>query len=85
MNADITKALNKHLNNDTCPKGFVIAQGSNYCLHAGSTQRSYNEASKYCNEQSGSRLFFLETFDELHSLSNFLNISGNIGFGVDYQ
>ena len=85
INADITKALNKYLNNDTCPKGFAIAQGSNYCLHAGSRQMSYNEASKYCNEQSGSRLFFLETYDELHGLSNFLNSIGNIGFQVDYQ
>ena len=78
-NADMTKALNKYLKNDTCPEGFSIVQGSNYCLHAGNTQMSYNEASQYCNDRSGSRLFFLETYDDLQSLSNFLNTSGNIG------
>ena len=85
MNADITKALNKHLNNDTCPNDFVMAQGSNYCVHAASTPMSYTEASQYCSVRSGSRLFFLETYDELHSLSNFLSSIGNIWFWVDYQ
>ena len=77
-NSDITKALNKYLNNDTCPEGFGIAQGSNYCIHASTTSMSYNEASKYCNSHSGSGIFFLDTHDDLTSLNNFLHISGNI-------
>ena len=84
FNADMTKALNKKLRNDTCPDGFEMAEGSNYCLHATATPMTYDEAVKYCNTLSGSSLFYLEKLDDLSASEKFLHFSGNIVFVGNY-
>ena len=77
-NADMVEALNKKLKNDTCPKDFEMAKESNYCIHKASTPMDYNEASKYCNDLSGSSLFYLDTYQDLDPARDFLEFSGNI-------
>ena len=69
--------MNKQLQNDTCPEGFEMAQGSNYCVHEKGTLMTYDEASKYCNDNSGSKLLYLDTVQELSSLNG---SSGTIEF-----
>ena len=76
-NIAFANALNKELSNDTCPDGFEMAQGSNYCIHAKSTPITYNDATKYCNELSGARLLYLDTYD-LSPFNELLLVSGNI-------
>ena len=77
-NSNIVDAVNKQLKNDTCPKGFEMAQGSNYCIHATITKMTYNNASQYCNGLSGSSLFHLNNYEELGPSSQFLQYSGNV-------
>ena len=76
-NADITQLLNKQLKNDTCPKEFEMAHGSNFCFHVVNTPMTYSDASQHCNDLSGSSLFYLETFEDIGSSNEFLNILGN--------
>ena len=77
-NADMAKALNKKIKNETCPEGFEMKPGSKYCLHAARALMTYNEASQYCKERSGSSLFNPETSEDIELTSTFLHISGNI-------
>ena len=77
-NADMVEALNKKLKNDTCPKDFEMAKESNYCIHKASTPMDYNEASKYCNDLSGSSLLYLDTYQDIDPLRESLEFSGSI-------
>ena len=77
-NADMAVALNKKLKNDSCPKGFNMAEGSNYCIHATSNPMTYNQALTYCDDLSGSSLFYLDAHEDLVPLKDFLHFSGNI-------
>ena len=79
-NADMVEALNKKLKNDTCPKDFEMAKGSNYCIHTSSTPMAYNDAKKYCNDRSGASLFYLDSYEELDLPREILEFSGNIMF-----
>ena len=79
-NADMAEALNKKLKNDTSPKGFEMAKGSNYYIHTSSIPMAYNDAKKYCNDQSGSSLFYLDSYEELDPPKEILQFSGNIKF-----
>ena len=76
-NTDIANELNKQLQNDTCPEGFEMVQGSNYCVHEKGTLMTYDEASKYCDGKSGSNLLYLDTVEDLSSLNG---TSGTIEF-----
>ena len=76
-NTDIANELKKQLQNDTCPEGFEMAQGSNYCIHEKRTLMTYDEASNYCDARSGSKLLYLDTVKDLSSLNG---ISGTIAF-----
>ena len=78
-NTEIANEMNKQLQNDTCPEGFEMAQGSNYCIHEKGTLMTYDEASKYCDDKSGSKLLHLDTVQDLSSLNR---ISGTIVFRV---
>ena len=77
-NAEMAEALNKKLKNDTCPKGFEMAKGSNYCIHTSSTPMAYNDAKKYCNDQSGASPFYLDSYEDLDPPREILQFSGNI-------
>ena len=79
-NVPFTKALNKQFRNDTCPEGFEMAKESNYCTHAKSTTMTYNDATTYCHDLSGSKLLYLDTSDDLSPLDEVLQVSGNILF-----
>ena len=79
-NADMAEALNKKLKNDTCPKGFEMAKGSNYCIHTSSTPMAYNDAKKYCNDLSGASLFYLDSYEDLDLPREILEFSGNTMF-----
>ena len=75
-NADIVKSLNKQLQNDSCPEGFELAQGSIYCIHEGSTKMTYNEASQYCSDLTDSKPFYLESDEHLSPLEEKLHVKG---------
>ena len=77
-NVPFTNALNKQLKNDTCPQGFEMAKALDYCVHAKSIPMTYNDATKYCNGLGGSKLFYLETFDDLNPFDELLHVSGNV-------
>ena len=77
-NIDIVRSLNKQLRNFACPEGFEMAQGSIHCIHEKSTAMTYEEASQYCNDRSGSTLFYLDTYEDLSPLKNALYGPGNI-------
>ena len=76
-NADFTQVLNKQLKNDTCPKEFEMAHGSNFCLHVVNTPMTYSDASQHCNDLRGSSLLYLENVEDIDSSNKFLNILGN--------
>ena len=46
---------------------------------------TYDDAEKYCNEHSGSSVFYLDTFDDLSPLGALLHFSGNIVYAGYYQ
>ena len=77
-NGPFTNALNKQLRNDTCSEGFEMAKALDYCVHAESTPMTYNDATEYCHGLGGSKLLYLETYDDLDSLDELLHISGNV-------
>lgn len=79
-NAAITRDWNKWIRNDKCPKGFEMAQESNYCVHAVSTPMTYKKASQHCNDLSGSSLLYLNKYEDLSHLSGILHFSGSIMF-----
>ena len=81
-NADIVKSLNKQLQNDSCPEGFEVAEGSKYCIHEGSTKMTYNEAAKYCSDLLDSKPFYLESDEDLSPLEEKLRLKGNVSINV---
>ena len=83
-NVDIVETLNKQLNNDPCPKGFDMAQGLTFCVHKSSTEMTYNEASQYCQGLVGSKLFYLETYEDLEPLKEFTQVSGTLMLPFKY-
>ena len=77
-NIDIVKSLNNQLRNFACPEGFKMAQGSIHCIHEKKSAMTYHEASQYCNDLSGSKLFYVDNHEDISPLNNSLQGSGNI-------
>ena len=77
-NIDIVNSLNKQLRKFSCPEGFEMAQGSNLCIHETSTAMTYDKASQYCKDHSGSKLFYSDTYEDLNPLKDSLYGPGNI-------
>ena len=66
-NQEILDAMNKELNNDTCPDGFQML-GDLYCIHVSENRLAYADASEYCNQKGGSELIYLESNIDLVEL-----------------
>ena len=75
-NAHVKNATNRKLRNDSCPNGFVIVQGSDFCIHAKNTPMTYDEATQYCKGHNGSKILHLESLSELNPLNKFLHDTG---------
>ena len=75
-NKGILTALNKDLNNDSCPDGYEML-GNLYCVHTNGIEMSNNDAHKYCNDQGGAELLYLDSFDDLRTLNEYI-ATGNI-------
>ena len=75
-NANVKNASKRKLKNDSCPEGFVIAQGSDFCIHAGNTPMTYDEATQYCKGRNGSKILHLESPTELNPLNKLLHDTG---------
>ena len=84
-NVEIVETLNKQLNNDPCPKGFDIVKGLEYCVHKANTEMTYNEASQYCDDLVGSKLFYLDTYEDLTPLKDLTHVSGTLMLLFKYQ
>ena len=66
-NQEILDAMNKELNNDTCPDGFQMF-GDLYCIHVSENRLAYSDATEYCNQKRGSELMYLESNIDLVEL-----------------
>ena len=75
-NSQDTNASNRNLKNDSCPEGFVIVQGSNFCIHAKNTIMTYDDATQYCKSRNESKILHLESLIELTPLNEFLHDTG---------
>ena len=75
-NAHDTNASNRNLKNDSCPEGFVIVQGSKFCIHATNTLMTYDDATQYCKGRNESKILHLESLTELTPLNEFLQDTG---------
>ena len=75
-NAHVKNASNRKLKSDSCPEGFVIAQGSDFCIHAKNTPMTYDEATQCCKGRNGSKILHLESLTELNALNNLLHDTG---------
>ena len=78
-NIDVVDYLNEQLRNFSCPESFEMSPESTHCIHEKTTPMTYDEASKYCDTLSGSKLYHLDTYDDLSPLNNSLLAPGNIG------
>ena len=75
-NVHVRNASNTKLENDSCPEGFVIPQGSNFCIHATNSMMTYDDATQYCKGRSGSKILHLESLTELNHLNKLLHDTG---------
>ena len=63
-NQKTLESLNKKLTNDPCPDGFKMGT-NNTCLHFANTQMTFNDATDYCQQQGGSQLLQLVSYEAL--------------------
>jgi hypothetical protein len=66
----ITDALNKQLSNDSCPSDFEVVV-DNGCIHTGGRKMTYNEATDYCNQKSGSELLYFDSYQGIESFQEY--------------
>ena len=69
-NYEILDTLNKHLNNDPCPDGFVMYEHLG-CIHSNQQSMTYGDAMDYCGEIAGSQLLYFESYEEIKTLEKF--------------
>ena len=69
-NRKTLESLNKQLNNDTCPDGFKMGR-DNTCLHFANTQMTFNDATDYCQQQGGSQLLQLGSYEVLKMFNGY--------------
>ena len=77
-NVDIVNTLNKQLNKDLCPDGFQMFEHLG-CIHSVQTPMTYNEATRYCNSESGAQLLYLDSYEALQALKEH-NITGILSY-----
>ena len=75
-NIEAFESLNKQLYNDFCPDGFVLFDGLG-CIHTSEHELTYEEASDYCNGQSGAEVLLLASDEEFRVLNEY-NVIGII-------
>ena len=64
---EIANDLNKQLNNDFCPDGFIKFDNIG-CVLVAESKMDYNEASTYCRDMDGASILQIESYDDVKEL-----------------